>query len=368
MILFAGLSVFTIGCNFGNFDIKSQNWIKTILFTTNHLETAKPISPISGGKEQTMKYSRIEGIEKDWSRITLGCWQIAPSAGWGDSCPEKDAEKVVRVALDQGITAFDTAEGYGDGESERRLGKALGSKKDSAIIISKIWPEADQKLKHYQKALDNSLRALGRDYVDLYLMHWPGNYFNSLEKSNLLAEYMLALKQSGKASTIGLSNFRAVDIKLLGNTTKEFSLNEVPYSLLDRGYEGETLSLCKKSGMQYMAFSPTAQGLLARPMKEEDLEIPTRKMHHLFQPSTFEKAKEVWETVRIIANELGCNPIEVAVAWVLKQENIFTAIVGSRKPEQVEEFAPAGDLELSQEHLARLTEASNVFSAVKACD
>ena len=76
-----------------------------------------------------MKYSRIEGIEKDWSRITLGCWQIAPSGGWGDICPEKDAEKVVRVALDQGITAFDTAEGYGDGESERRLGKALGLQK-----------------------------------------------------------------------------------------------------------------------------------------------------------------------------------------------------------------------------------------------
>ena len=313
-----------------------------------------------------MKYSRIEGIEKDWSRITLGCWQIAPSYGWGDICPEKDAEKVVRVALDQGITAFDTAEGYGDGESERRLGKALGSQKDSAIIISKIWPEASQTLKDYQKALDNSLKALGRDYVDLYLMHWPGNYFNSPEKSKLLTEHMLALKQSGKASIIGLSNFRADDIKLLGNN--EFSLNEVPYSLLDRSYEEETLSLCKKSDMQYMAFSPTAQGLLARPMKEEDLEMPTRKMHHLFKPSTYAKAKEVWETVRVIANELGCNPIEVAVAWVIKQENIFTAIVGSRKPEQVEEFAPAGDLELSQGHLAHLTEVSNAFPAVKAHD
>jgi aryl-alcohol dehydrogenase-like predicted oxidoreductase len=313
-----------------------------------------------------MRYDRIEGITKDWSRITLGCWQIAPSDGWGDICSRKDAEKVVRGALDQGITAFDTAEGYGDGESERRLGKALGSHKDSAIIISKIWPEPNQTLKDYQKALDNSLKALGRDYVDLYLIHWPGNYFNSPEKSKLLTEYMLALKQSGKASTIGLSNFRADDLKLLGNSAKEFSLNEIPYSLLDRGYEGETLSLCKKNDMQYMAFSPTAQGLLARPMKVEDLELPTRKMHHLFQPSTFPKAKEVWETVRIIANELDCNPIEVAVAWVLKQENIFTAIIGSRKPEQVEEFAPAGDLELSQEHLARLTEASNAFPAVNA--
>jgi aryl-alcohol dehydrogenase-like predicted oxidoreductase len=312
-----------------------------------------------------MKYCRIEGIEKDWSRITLGCWQIAPSDGWGDICSEKDAEKVVRAALDQGVTAFDTAEGYGDGESERRLGKTLGSQKDSAIIISKIWPEPNQTLKEYQKALDNSLRALGRDYVDLYLIHWPGNYFNSPKKSSLLTEHMLSLKKSGKASAIGLSNFKANDIKFLGNNTKEFALNEIPYSLLDRGYEGETLSLCKQSNMQYMAFSPTAQGLLARSMKAEDFELPTRKMHHLFQPSIFPKTKNVWETVRIIATELSCNPIEVAVAWVLKQENIFTAIVGSRKPEQVEEFTSAGDLELSREHLSRLTKASNDFPAVK---
>ncbi len=315
-----------------------------------------------------MKYSHIDGIEKDWSRITLGCWQIAPSGGWGDICSAKDAEKVVRAALDQGITAFDTAEGYGDGESERRLGKALGLQKDSVIIISKIWPEPDQTLKDYQTALDNSLKALNRDYVDLYLMHWPGIFFNSREKSTQLAEHMLALKQSGKAKTIGLSNFKAGDLGLLGDNLKHFIINQVPYSLLDRGYEGKTLDLCKENKMQYMAFSPTAQGLLARPMKDEDLKMPTRKMHHLFQPSIYPEAKKVWETVRIIANELGCNPIEVAVAWVLKQENIFTAIVGSRKPEQIAEFAPTEDLELSEDHLSRLTEASDAFPAVDARD
>ena len=86
-----------------------------------------------------MNHGRINGIDKDWSSITLGCWQIAPSGGWGNICSPKDAERVVRTALDHGITAFDTAEGYGEGESERRLGKALGSQKDSVIIISKIW-------------------------------------------------------------------------------------------------------------------------------------------------------------------------------------------------------------------------------------
>ena len=312
-----------------------------------------------------MKYNRVRGINKDWSVITLGCWQIAPSYGWGDLCPEKDSQKVIHKALDMGITAFDTAEGYGEGESERRLGKALGSQKESAIIISKIWPEAGQTLKDYTSALENSLRALDRDYVDLYLIHWPGNFFDSHEKSTRLVESMVSLKKSGKAKTIGLSNFKADDLELLGNHIKEFNLNQIPYSLLDRGYEGKTLNLCKKNSLQYMAFSPTAQGLLARPMKEKDLEMPTRKMHHLFKPAIYSKAKKVWETVRIIASELGRNPIEVAIAWVLKQENIFTAIVGSRHPEQVEEFAPAGNLQLSVEHLSRLTEASNAFPAVK---
>lgn len=312
-----------------------------------------------------MIYDRIKGIDKDWSRITLGCWQIAPSGGWGDICPPEDAERVVRTALDHGITAFDTAEGYGDGESERRLGKALGSKKDSAIIISKIWPDADLTLKAYQNCLENSLKALGRDYVDLYLIHWPGNYFNTHDKSSQLAEFMRTLKKSGKATAVGLSNFQSRDLALLGNNLKTFSMNEVPYSLLDRAYEGETLNLCKNAGIPYMAFSPTAQGLLAKPMQREDLEMPTRKHHFLYQDQVYPQAKKVWQTVRDIADELGRKPVEVALAWVLTRDNIFTAIVGSRKPEQVREFARSSDLKLSPEQIQRLTTASDQFPMVK---
>ena len=312
-----------------------------------------------------MIYDRIKGIDKNWSRITLGCWQIAPSGGWGDICPPEDAERVVRTALEHGITAFDTAEGYGDGESERRLGKALGSKKDSAIIISKIWPDAELTLEAYQNCLENSLKALDRDYVDLYLIHWPGNYFNTHDKSSQLAEFMHTLKKSGKATAVGLSNFQARDLALLGNNLKIFSMNEVPYSLLDRAYEGETLNLCKNSGIPYMAFSPTAQGLLAKPMQREDLEMPTRKHHFLYQDQVYPQAKKVWQTVRDIADELGRKPVEVALAWVLTRDNIFTAIVGSRKPEQVQEFARSSDLKLGPDQLQRLTTASDQFPMVK---
>ena len=312
-----------------------------------------------------MIYGRVDGINKDWSRITLGCWQIAPSGGWGDICPPEDADKVVQTALDNGITAFDTAEGYGDGESERRLGKALGSQKDSVIIISKIWPDAELTFKAYQHCLNNSLKALGRDYVDLYLIHWPGSYFNTRDKSAKLAEFMHTIKQSGKATTVGLSNFQSRDLTLLGNELQKFSMNEVPYSLLDRAYEGETLSLCKNANIPYMAFSPTAQGLLARPMSREDLKMPTRQIHFLFQNQVYPHAQKVWETVRDIADELGRKPIEVALAWVLTRDNIFTAIVGSRKPGQVSEFAKSAELKLSSVHLQRLTTASDQFPMVK---
>jgi aryl-alcohol dehydrogenase-like predicted oxidoreductase len=310
-------------------------------------------------------YDRIKGIDKDWSRITLGCWQIAPSGGWGDICPSEDAERVVRSALDNGITAFDTAEGYGDGESERRLGKALGAQKDSSIIISKIWPDAELTLKAYQQRLEDSLKALGRDYVDLYLVHWPGNYFNNTEKSSRLVEFMNTLKKSGKATTIGLSNFQSQDLTLLGEKLKTFSMNEVPYSLLDRAYEENALNLCKNAGIPYMAFSPTAQGLLAKPMSREDLQMPTRKHHFLYQDSVYPHARKVWETVRDVAKELSRKPVEVALAWVLTRDNIFTAIVGSRKPEQVQEFVKATELKLSSSQLQRLTKASDQFPMVK---
>ena len=312
-----------------------------------------------------MNYDRVKGIDKNWSRITLGCWQIAPSGGWGDICPPEDAERVVRSALDHGITAFDTAEGYGDGESERRLGKALGAQKDSVIIISKIWPDAELTLKAYQQRLEDSLKALGRDYVDLYLVHWPGSYFNNPDKSARLVEFMNTLKENGKATTIGLSNFESQDLTLLGDKLKTFSMNEVPYSLLDRAYEGDTLNLCKNAGIPYMAFSPTAQGLLAKPMSREDLEMPTRKHHFLYQNPVYPHAKKVWETVRDVAKELGRKPVEVALAWVLTRDNIFTAIVGSRKPEQVQEFAKSTELKLSSSQLQRLTRASDQFPMVK---
>jgi aryl-alcohol dehydrogenase-like predicted oxidoreductase len=299
------------------------------------------------------------GLKKDWSVITFGCWQIAPSAGWGDVCSKKDADFAVKEALEQGITAFDTAEGYGDGESERRLGQALGTKKEDVIVISKIWPDAELTLQSYRKQLENSLKSLGREYVDVYLIHWPGSYFDTPEKSARLLDIMNALKESGKTRVIGLSNFHEKDLSLFGDGISNFSVNEVPYSMLDREYEGNTRQICKNSGLGYMAFSPTAQGLLAGRINREARTSPTRKSNRFYQEPVFSKALKVLETVKDIANEVERKPVEVAVAWVLAQENILTAIVGSRKVEQIREFSGAADLELNEEQLQRLNLVSS---------
>ncbi len=313
-------------------------------------------SPLSCDKMRTVS---CDGLEKDWSVITFGCWQMAPSGGWGDVCSKKDADSAVKEALAQGITAFDTAEGYGDGESERRLGQALGPKKNDVIIISKIWPDAELTLPSYQKHLEDSLTALGREYVDVYLIHWPGNYFSTPEKNARLCDIMHALKKSGKTRIIGLSNFHEENLRLLGNEISRFSVNEVPYSMLERRYEGDTRQICLNAGLGYMAFSPTAQGLLAGRISPDARKFPTRESNRFYQEPLFSKALKVLETVKEIADETRRKPVQIAVAWVLAQENILTAIVGSRKVEQIRDFGGAADLELSKEQLQRLDSVSS---------
>ena len=308
-----------------------------------------------------MRYIKCKGLKKDWSVITFGCWQIAPSEGWGNICSPQSADAVVKKALELGISAFDTAEGYGEGESERRLGKALGHKKQDVIIISKIWPDASLTSNDYHKRLNNALKALKRDYVDVYLVHFPSDYFNNVEQSEKLCKLMEELKKSGKAITIGLSNFMEQDLLRLGKGIEKFCINQVPYNILQRNYEGKTRDICHKNEIGYMAYSPTAQGLLAGRLSIQATSFPARKWNKLYQEPLLTKSKPVRDLINNIADDIRTKPISVALAWVLAQKNIRTAIVGSRKPDQVSDFALAGDLKLSTEHLKQLNNISLSF-------
>jgi aryl-alcohol dehydrogenase-like predicted oxidoreductase len=308
-----------------------------------------------------MRSIKVEGLDIPWTALTLGCMQIAPSKGWGDACSAEEADRVVKTALEGGIMAFDTSEGFGDGESERRLGKALGSRKNDVLIVSKIWPDAEMTVEGYQSRLEGSLKALGRDYVDVYLVHWPGMYLDTMVKTGKMCDIMAALKESGKARTVGVSNFRERDIGLMAGAASLFTVNQVPYNLLQREYEGEDLKRCERAGIGYMAYAPSARGLLAGRLDEEALEAPTRRESHLYYQPHLGESQVVREAVQNIAQEINTAPINVALAWVIQQRNIITAVVGSRKVDQVKEFCAAGDITLTSEHLARLNQASAQF-------
>ncbi|NIQ01760.1 MAG: aldo/keto reductase, partial [Nitrospinaceae bacterium] len=172
---------------------------------------------------------------------------------------------------------------------------------------------------------------------------------------------MFHLKKSGKAAQVGLSNFHLENLKLLGDDLSVFSVNQVPYSLLKRRYEGATREYCQKAGIPYMAFSPLAVGLLAGPPGPEALNYPARRHNALFQEPMFTEALKVLEEVQQVARDIDRKPVEVALAWVLAQDNILSAVVGSRKTKQVREFAGAGDLTLTESQRQRLTQASDAF-------
>jgi aryl-alcohol dehydrogenase-like predicted oxidoreductase len=308
-----------------------------------------------------MRSIKVEGLDIPWTALTFGCMQIAPSKEWGDVCSVEEADRVVKTALEGGIMAFDTAESYGNGESERRLGRALGSRKNDVLIISKITPNAELTVEDYQPHLEGTLKNLGRDYVDAYLVHWPGMYVDSFGEMQKLCNIMAALKESGKTRTIGVSNFLAKDIILMSEFAPLFTVNQVPYNLLERGYEGDNLKQCEKAGIGYMACSPSARGLLAGRLDEDALKATARREYHLYGQSGFNNSEILRNTVQEIAQEINTAPINVALAWVIQQKNITTAVVGARKVDQVKEFCAAGDITLTSDQRDRLNKESALF-------
>ena len=308
-----------------------------------------------------MRSIKVEGLDIPWTALTLGCMQIAASKEWGDVCSEQDADRVVKTALECGILAFDTAEAYGDGESERRLGRALDSRKNDVLIISKITPDAEMTLESWQSRLEGTLKNLGRDYIDAYLVHWPGMYLDSFANTRKMCDIMAALKESGKARTVGISNFKAKDIDLMSDNASLFTVNQVPYNLLERKYEGEHLRKCENAGIGFMACSPSARGLLAGRLDEEALQTPIRKEYHLYRQYSLDNSQSLRQTVQEIAKEIKTAPINVALAWVIQQMNITTTVVGARKADQVKEFCAAGDIVLTSDQLDRLNEESDLF-------
>lgn len=294
------------------------------------------------------------------SAVIMGTWQAGKAMWVG--IEDAQSEAAVRAALDAGITTFDTAEAYGNGHSERILGKALAAVRDQVVLASKVFAN---HLKYDQviQACNRSLKNLGTDTLDLYQIHWPAGSFGSARVP--VAETMGALndlKTAGKIRAIGVSNFSAAQIEEAARYGRIDSL-QPPYSLFWRHLEADAMAYCQANAVTILAYSPMAQGLLTGKFGPDHQfeKGDHRAKSKLFKPENFQKVQAALTALRPVAARKGVSLGQLALAWVLSHPNTC-AIAGARGAEQIRESAAAADVTLSAADLAEMDHISRMVT------
>ena len=295
--------------------------------------------------------------------IGFGAWAIGGGNwefGWG---AQDDAASVqaIHAALDAGVNWIDTAAVYGLGHSEEVVAKAVKGLSEKPLIFTKCsmrW-DAERKIYRSLKAasvaeeLENSLRRLGVEAVDLYQVHWPNPDEELEEGWAELAE----LQKKGKIRWIGVSNFNVAQMRRAQAVAPITSL-QPPYSMLRPAIEAEILPFCQENKIGVINYSPMVSGLLTGRMSAERVaSMPAddwrRKAVEFNEPRLSRNLKLV-ELLRKIGSVHGVEPGVVAVAWTLHHPAITAAIVGGRSPEQVNGLAPALSFRLSEDEFGQI--------------
>ncbi len=297
--------------------------------------------------------------------IGLGTWAIGGGDnpyGWG---PQDDDDSIatIRRALDLGINWIDTAAGYGHGHSEEIVGRAIAGRRDEVIIATKcgiLWKEDGSDIYGHLKAdsirreVEDSLRRLNVEVIDLYQIHWPWPDEDIEEGWGTIAD----LIKEGKVRYGGVSNFSVDQLKRVQAIHPVASLQS-PYSMLVRETEDELLPCCAANNIGVVVYSPMQAGLLTGKFtKERVANFPdddwrkTRNPH--FQEPQLSANLELVEGLRPIAARNGRPLSQLAIAWVLRRPEVTSAIVGARRPSQIEETVGAATWTLSEEDIAEI--------------
>ncbi|NHN30448.1 aldo/keto reductase [Paenibacillus agricola] len=331
-----------------------------------------------------MKKRRLGNSDLEVSILGVGCFQFGGGSYWGPQ-DLKDVEDVVHRALDTGINYFDTAEVYNEGESERALGLALKGRRDQAIIGSKVTTANIEPAK-LRAHCEDSLRRLGTDYMDLYMLHWPLNplsvkHYSSDEQlmANLpsvqeVFNTLHDLKKEGKIRHIGISNHGVQQMGEVLATQVPVVANELAYNLLSRAIESELVPYCAEKQIGVIAYMPLQQGLLTGKYSTLDEVRPmlarTRHFHHSRTDSRHgeEGAElETGEAIRAIiaiAAELQVSPSVLSLAWVMANEHMATTIVGSRNLAHLHANVQGASLQLDHNTMTRLNDATEQLRLV----
>jgi aryl-alcohol dehydrogenase-like predicted oxidoreductase len=300
------------------------------------------------------------------SRICLGTMTFGMK-DWG--CDQATAVAITRRFLEAGGNFIDTADMYSAGVSEEYLARAIADvPRDQLVLATKCWfrvhPDPNGKglsRKHILHAIECSLRRLGTDYVDLYQLHGPDPHTPIEETMRAMDD----LVRSGKVRYIGCSNFYGWQIVKANAVATAHGWSRLIsgqhlYNLLRRDIEREVLPACQDAGLGMMCWSPLASGLLTgkydgRKAPAEDSRVGLRA--NIDMPRYWNEASfKIIAEVEKVAAEEGKTPAQVALAWLLHDRRVTAVIVGSKKPEQIDDGLVAGDWDLSPEQRGRLTD------------
>ena len=308
-----------------------------------------------------MRYTRLGETDLEVSRICFGTWQLG--GGWGE-IEVDEIQAAIRRALDLGINFFDTAQAYGFGDSEERLAEALrdeiANDRDSLVLATKggLRPEGDVMHRDagrewLRRGLEESLEHLGTDYVDVYQVHWPDASTPAEETAAALEAFVA----EGKVRYVGVSNYSARQMHELERHLKLDTL-QPPYHIFRREIEKHVLPYCEAHGIGTLVYGPLAHGLLGGKY-DEDTTFPDddwRSQSSAFTGDVFAHNLEIVERLDAFAREREMTVAQLAIAWVLAHPAVDVAIVGARRPHQIEGTAPAADVFLGTEELEAIAE------------
>lgn len=307
---------------------------------------------------------RLGNTDLHLTTVGLGTWAMGGGDwkfGWG---PQDDALSIrtIHEAVDLGINWLDTAPVYGLGHCETVVGQALRELKSRRPIIStkceRCWDENRQIVPRLKRAsirleIEQSLKRLGVEAIDMYQIHWPQPDEDIEEGWSAIAE----LIREGKVRWAGVSNFSVAQLKRL-QPIHPVAFLQPPYSMLARGLEGEILPYCVQHNIGIISYSPMQKGLLSGKVTREWVaSLPPSDHRHAdvqFTEPLLSKNIKLNAGLQNLANRLHQTPAAVAIAWVLRQQQITSAIVGARKPGQLQETIMGGQLNLSPADLKEI--------------
>lgn len=321
-----------------------------------------------------MKTMKLGKTGMDVSRMGLGTWSIGGGSAWGGDHDLKTVVDTIVEAPKLGVNLIDTAPGYNFGNSEKILGMALQKmNREDVKIITKCGVTWDQEMKgdlfnkvngiqlyknlnsdSIKREIEESLKRMGTDYVDVYMTHWQSiegsEYYVPIQKT---MEVLNDLKAQGKIKAIGAAN---VDIKQIQEYLKhgELDIVQAKYSILDRGIEDEIIPCCRENGVTIQAYSPLEMGLLSGTMPRDYKPVGAQIPKKWFQPDNMQKAMDVMDQWKPLCEKYNCTIANLALAWILAQGEFINLLSGSTTVDQIKENVKSTELELEPADVAMM--------------